>query len=88
MVSAWPEPPFATIAGVCDGMEALALRGATETNPAVTIARSLLDTFAGIAPAGVPAFIAAQLAGMVAAVLTTRRLWPAAAWDRRPERTR
>ena len=30
-------------------------------NPAVTIARSLSDTFAGIAPAGVPAFIAAQL---------------------------
>jgi hypothetical protein len=32
MVSAWPEPPFASIAGVCDGMEALALVGAiTET---------------------------------------------------------
>jgi hypothetical protein len=28
MVSAWPEPPFASIAGVCDGMEALALVGA------------------------------------------------------------
>ncbi|MGA8956576.1 MAG: hypothetical protein WB503_14390 [Pseudolabrys sp.] len=28
-VSAWPEPPFASIAGVCDGMEALALGGAT-----------------------------------------------------------
>ena len=45
-------------------------------NPAVTIARSLSDTFAGIAPAGVPAFIAAQFAGMVVAVLTTRQLWP------------
>ena len=45
-------------------------------NPAVTIARSLSDTFAGIAPAGVPAFIAAQFAGMVAAVLMARRLWP------------
>ena len=32
-------------------------------NPAVTIARSLSDTFAGIAPAGVPAFIVAQLVG-------------------------
>jgi len=32
MVCAWPEPPFASIAGVCDGMEALALVGAiTET---------------------------------------------------------
>jgi glycerol uptake facilitator-like aquaporin len=32
-------------------------------NPAVTIARSLSDTFAGIAPAAVTAFIAAQIAG-------------------------
>lgn len=31
-------------------------------NPAVTVARSLSDTFAGIAPASVPTFIAAQLA--------------------------
>ncbi|MBI4365252.1 MAG: aquaporin family protein [Deltaproteobacteria bacterium] len=45
-------------------------------NPAVTIARSLSDTFAGIAPAGVPAFIAAQLVGMLAAVVAAARLWP------------
>ncbi len=32
-------------------------------NPAITIARSLSDSFAGIAPGDVPAFIAAQLAG-------------------------
>jgi glycerol uptake facilitator-like aquaporin len=44
-------------------------------NPAVTIARSLSDTFAGIAPEGVLAFIAAQLAGAVAAVVTARWLW-------------
>ena len=47
-------------------------------NPAVTIARSLSDTFAGIAPADVLAFILAQLAGMLAAVLLWRWLWPAA----------
>ena len=35
-------------------------------NPAVTIARSLSDTFAGIAPASAPAFITAQIAGAVA----------------------
>jgi hypothetical protein len=29
MVSAWPEPPFARLADVCVGMEALALRGVT-----------------------------------------------------------
>ena len=32
-------------------------------NPAITVARSLSDSFAGIAPSGVPAFIAAQLLG-------------------------
>ena len=44
-------------------------------NPAVTIARSLSDTFAGIAPSGVPAFIMAQLVGMGVAVLIARWLW-------------
>jgi glycerol uptake facilitator-like aquaporin len=44
-------------------------------NPAVTIARSFSDTFAGIAPAGVIAFIAAQLVGMLAAVSLARWLW-------------
>ncbi|MBB4837211.1 glycerol uptake facilitator-like aquaporin [Sphingomonas kyeonggiensis] len=37
-------------------------------NPAVTIARSLSDTFAGIAPHSVPLFVAAQLAGALAAI--------------------
>jgi glycerol uptake facilitator-like aquaporin len=46
-------------------------------NPAVTIARSLSDTFAGIAPAGTPPFIAAQLVGMLAAVAVMRALWRA-----------
>jgi glycerol uptake facilitator-like aquaporin len=44
-------------------------------NPAVTIARSISDTFAGIAPGGVLAFIAAQFAGMAAAVLLARWFW-------------
>ena len=47
-------------------------------NPAVTIARSLSDTFAGIAPGGAPAFILAQLAGTLAAVAAARSLWPRA----------
>ncbi len=38
-------------------------------NPAVTIARVFSDTFAGIAPAGVPPFIAAQAAGATFAAL-------------------
>jgi glycerol uptake facilitator-like aquaporin len=45
-------------------------------NPAVTIARSLSDTFAGIAPSNVPAFIVAQLAGAAAALVVARWLWP------------
>jgi glycerol uptake facilitator-like aquaporin len=44
-------------------------------NPAVTIARSLTDTFAGIAPAGAPGFVAAQAAGMLVAVGVGRWLW-------------
>ena len=45
-------------------------------NPAVTIARSLSDTFAGIAPAGVLTFIVAQLIGMLVAVAVAAWLWP------------
>lgn len=45
-------------------------------NPAVTIGRALTDTFSGIAPAGVPGFIAAQLAGMALASAAARVLWP------------
>jgi len=43
-------------------------------NPAVTIARSLSDTFAGIAPHSAPLFIGAEFAGAVAAVVTFGRL--------------
>ncbi|RZN13305.1 aquaporin family protein [Bradyrhizobium genosp. SA-3] len=44
-------------------------------NPAVTIARALSDTFAGIAPRDVPGFIAAQFVGAVLAVVLARWLW-------------
>lgn len=45
-------------------------------NPAVTIARSFSDTFAGIAPASVVPFILAQLAGAALAVAAVRVLYP------------
>lgn len=45
-------------------------------NPAVTIARSLTDTFAGIRPVDVPGFVVAQLAGAAAATLLFRWLVP------------
>jgi glycerol uptake facilitator-like aquaporin len=40
-------------------------------NPAVAVARSLSDTFAGIRPVDVPAFIAAQLAGAFSAIFVS-----------------
>lgn len=46
-------------------------------NPAVTIARSLSDTFAGIRPADVPGFVVAQLLGAAAATILFRWLVPA-----------
>jgi glycerol uptake facilitator-like aquaporin len=44
-------------------------------NPAVTIARSLTDTFSGIRPEDVGGFIAAQVIGAVMATLVFRWLW-------------
>jgi glycerol uptake facilitator-like aquaporin len=44
-------------------------------NPAVTIARSLSNTFAGIAPGGVIAFVAAQLLGAAAAIALAGWMW-------------
>lgn len=44
-------------------------------NPAVTISRSFSDTFAGIAPAGVLAFVIAQFLGMFAAIALARWMW-------------
>ena len=45
-------------------------------NPAVTLARSLSNTFAGIAPGSAPAFLVAQLVGAGLAVLAAGWLWP------------
>lgn len=48
-------------------------------NPAITIARSLSDTFAGIAPQSVPLFIAAQLCGALLALAVAGFFWRAPA---------
>jgi arsenate reductase len=45
-------------------------------NPAVTIGRAFTDTFAGIKPSSVPAFIAFQLVGGAIAVVLIRTLYP------------
>jgi glycerol uptake facilitator-like aquaporin len=47
-------------------------------NPAVTLARALTDSFAGIAPGSVTGFIAAQAAGALAGVLFADWMWPRA----------
>lgn len=48
-------------------------------NPAVTIGRAFTDTFAGIAPASVPGFIAAQVVGGLVAVAALAAWYPHAA---------
>ncbi|MCW5828424.1 MAG: aquaporin family protein [Deltaproteobacteria bacterium] len=45
-------------------------------NPAVTIARTLSDTFAGIRPLDAPGFVAAELAGAAAALGLCGIIWP------------
>ena len=45
-------------------------------NPAVTLARSLSDTFAGIDPASAPGFVAFQLVGAALAIGAIRVLYP------------
>ncbi len=50
-------------------------------NPAVTLARSLSDTFSGIRPIDAPFFIAAQMAGAITATLLFRWMIPATQRD-------
>jgi glycerol uptake facilitator-like aquaporin len=52
-------------------------------NPAITIARSLSDSFAGIAPGSVPGFVAAQLAGALLAHLVADAIFTPPAARRR-----
>ncbi len=44
-------------------------------NPAITVARSLSDSFAGIAPANIPGFVLAQLSGALLAMVAGRFLF-------------
>lgn len=45
-------------------------------NPAVTLARSMTNTFAGIHASGIAGFVLAQLLGALLAALVARWLWP------------
>ncbi|SNS89374.1 Glycerol uptake facilitator (Major Intrinsic Protein Family) [Geodermatophilus saharensis] len=66
------------VAGVITAMY-WATSSTSFANPAVTAARTLSDTFAGIAPSSVPGFVLAQLAGAALAVGAVRLLYPDAA---------
>jgi glycerol uptake facilitator-like aquaporin len=67
--------PFAVGAYI---MGAYWFTGSTSfANPAVTLARSVTDTFAGIRPADAPLFVLAQLAAAVVAAFMFRSLFPA-----------
>ena len=57
-------------------------------NPAITVARGLSDSFAGIAPQDVPPFIVAQLLGAGLAALVTRALFDPDPEPVRPSRLR
>jgi arsenate reductase len=46
-------------------------------NPAITIGRMSSDTFAGIAPASAPAYVAAQVMGGIIAIAAIKALYPA-----------
>jgi arsenate reductase len=49
---------------------------ASFANPAISVGRAFSNTFAGIAPASLPAFILAQLFGGATAALILRALYP------------
>jgi arsenate reductase len=49
---------------------------ASFANPAITVGRSFSNTFAGIAPASVSGYVAAQLLGGACALLLIRVLYP------------
>lgn len=66
------------VAGVVTAMY-WATSSTSFANPAVTVSRTLSDTFAGIAPSSVPGFVLAQLAGATLAVGAVRLLYPNAA---------
>ena len=53
-------------------------------NPAVTIARTLSDTFAGIAPSSAPMFVVMQLVGALIAFALIRFLYPHPIPEHRP----
>lgn len=63
-------------AGLWIGVAIFATSSTGFANPAVTLARTLTDTYAGIAPVNVPAFILSQLIGALLAAVAIGYLFP------------
>jgi glycerol uptake facilitator-like aquaporin len=73
--SGWPTAaPFAV--GAYIGAAYFFTSSTSFANPAVTIARTLSDTFAGISPSSAPLFVVFQLVGLAVAVVLVRILHP------------
>jgi glycerol uptake facilitator-like aquaporin len=66
-------PPIAVAVGTYIAVAIVATPSTSFANPAVALARMLSDTFTGIAPTSVPAFILAQVVGALLAVALVRR---------------
>jgi glycerol uptake facilitator-like aquaporin len=70
-------PSAATAVGAYIGAAYFFTSSASFANPAITVGRIFSDSFAGIAPASAPAYIAAQAIGGIVAVVAIRALYPA-----------
>ena len=67
-----PADRVAAVVALCIGAAYWFTSSTSFANPAATIGRMFSDSFAGIAPASAPAFVIAEVAGAVAAVLVGR----------------
>ena len=74
MVSLPDDAPFAV--GAYIGGAYFFTSSTSFANPAVTLGRTLSDTFAGIAPSSAPGFLAAQAAGAALAIACVAVLYP------------
>jgi glycerol uptake facilitator-like aquaporin len=70
-------PSAAAAVGAYIGAAYFFTSSASFANPAITVGRIFSDSFAGIAPASAPAYIAAQAIGGIVAVVAIRALYPA-----------
>jgi arsenate reductase len=70
-------PSAAAAVGAYIGAAYFFTSSASFANPAITVGRIFSDSFAGIAPASAPAYIAAQAIGGIVAVGAIRALYPA-----------